>query len=1202
MKTKYIILLSVIIILVFSISFFLFKDSTILKSNLSNKEILSFSDNLISWNGNTLDIIEPYSSSSYSYSDNNSIPLTFTSSGSLDQCWYNIDGGTNYSTLQTIATDSDTLVSGLGYIHGTVYVQKYNAFFASTRTNPANIIKFNNTADISDYTSSTVEIYNADAIAYSSYKDKLYVIQSTATLSRTTIYEVDPNDLSSSQVINSLAYTAGGSPAMVIDGQYLYVLSYQSPSVIYKWDLDTYTLTDSETLGVNSENGHTMVLDGDYLYVSGAGGSNWVGKINKNDLTYTNTSISYNDRTSTDDSAVTENYYFIGSEVSGNITRINKSDLTSQTSVNFGITDSCYGIYYNSSISPYVYAVFNSNPGKMVRFNPDTLDYETYTTPNIYPNEIISDEQKLFITYWQNPSKVTLRNLWFNEWGDSCIVNTTFGTTNNALHTINLYANDTSNNLGVDTVQFAVNYDLVAPRVDYDSSTTSGTTGNDFIFVNVTSSDVGRGERNVSTFVDFDNSLVGWWTMDNVSSAGEGATVYDQVGGIDGTAYGNAIQTDAGKLGKGFEFDGSGDYIGIPDNNIFSFTDGSDNDKPYSVSSWIYMIDATSFAILGKYVNAGSLEWSLGLSSSDTLQIINFDESTDGYIYAYTSALTSYQNKWINVVATYNASTETRNDFEIYINGIKQSITRSNSGTYSGMENLNDIVRIGHRQTNYANGLIDDVMIFNRTLTADEIAGLYANSSTKYFDATFSGLSEGTYDFTAYAQDLNGNINLTSRSVTYTRPDFKIELLNPTLTNNNYNITQNEGLWVDLNITCIVGICGTINVSLDPIVYEDFTTWTESDPSNDLTVTQNSISSEQILGEEYYITKSIDFPENFTQRFKFKLNSYAQMGEYLELFWFNGDIGGIGMDTFVNGDNYYLWLYDYKNSEVQSKNNSVLLNFETEYYIKIIQTSNILYVYITTGSYNGELVDIISVSNSFGVDFTSEILGYGATEGGSDLNFTISNLEINPSLKLGLIPIESDWTNLSAFYTNATSNPLTTTSLSQGQSQTIRFWVNATGNIDTYNFYAYGNLTSNPSISNKTLNWEVTIIEQVYDTSFTVSLPIGYTQLNFSSNSKTVTNLEPEGQNSTNGIIYLTNTGEETLNIYFKINQLTDGFNIFFDIDNNPIGSKLLNSSNQLLKSSLTTSSSQNIWGWVNWTDKTPQTNSTQLNISVERN
>ena len=84
-------------------------------------------------------------------------------------------------------------------------------------------------------------------------------------------------------------------------------------------------------------------------------------------------------------------------------------------------------------------------------------------------------------------------------------------------------------------------------------------------------------------------------------------------------------------------------------------------------------------------------------------------------------------------------------------------------------------------------------------------------------------------------------------------------------------------------------------------------------------------------------------------------------------------------------------------------------------------------------------------------------------------------------IKSGLIPVGSG----TPFYTNASTNPLTTPSLNEGQSEIITFWINATGNVNiTHEFFAFANLTSYLDISNITDKWNVTIVEEEEDTEY----------------------------------------------------------------------------------------------------------------------
>ncbi len=216
-----------------------------------------------------------------------------------------------------------------------------------------------------------------------------------------------------------------------------------------------------------------------------------------------------------------------------------------------------------------------------------------------------------------------------------------------------------------------------------------------------------------------------------------------------GTAYGNATQTSAGKLGKGMSFDGDGDYVLISSPN-------TNYNNTYSLSMWVYPIDN----------NNGNYMFDQGYVDG----VILYVPTPNSFRYWVDINGTNYNgefytfslNNWYNIIYTYNGS-----NFSIYVNG---NITTSFSAS-GNLRGSNNNIYIGEYSgataTTSFNGTIDDVMIFNRSLSAEEIAGLYANTSTKYVSNNFTGLADGSHSFKAYAQDEAGNIANTSlRSIT----------------------------------------------------------------------------------------------------------------------------------------------------------------------------------------------------------------------------------------------------------------------------------------------------------------------------------------------------------------------------------------------------------------------------------------------------
>ncbi len=229
-----------------------------------------------------------------------------------------------------------------------------------------------------------------------------------------------------------------------------------------------------------------------------------------------------------------------------------------------------------------------------------------------------------------------------------------------------------------------------------------------------------------------DSDLVAHWKLNDSAQT---ATVIDADGAThDGTlADGSNNYTSdhsvAGKTGSNmtnaFDFDGTNDSVKIDDAAVLSFGDAS-NDSAFSISAWINMDDATSFEIISKLENAKE-EWRFFVDSSDKLAGWCIDSSTDNYIgRKYNTAITSSEGSWIHVVMTYDA-TETSSGVTLYIDGSATDDLDDNTGAYTAMHATAADVYIGfmHKNTIYADGKIDNVMLFSKELSAAEVTALY---------------------------------------------------------------------------------------------------------------------------------------------------------------------------------------------------------------------------------------------------------------------------------------------------------------------------------------------------------------------------------------------------------------------------------------------------------------------------------------------
>ncbi len=210
---------------------------------------------------------------------------------------------------------------------------------------------------------------------------------------------------------------------------------------------------------------------------------------------------------------------------------------------------------------------------------------------------------------------------------------------------------------------------------------------------------------NPSLHIDsLQKGLVGHWTMAQDSLKGSlltDKTPYEN----DGTIYGATFTTDRmGQPNKAMSFDGTDDYIQADDvycNSLNGMT----------WSAWVKFNEIKDCFILDqRELNIGYQPFYL--ASNGDIQFYNsiLKNST----YFDTNLKT---NQWYLLTAT----TE-NNLVKFYLNG--SYFTSKEDISYDfGVKNL----RLGSRHNNvsFLNGLIDDVRIYNRALSEEEITKLY---------------------------------------------------------------------------------------------------------------------------------------------------------------------------------------------------------------------------------------------------------------------------------------------------------------------------------------------------------------------------------------------------------------------------------------------------------------------------------------------
>jgi hypothetical protein len=334
--------------------------------------------------------------------------------------------------------------------------------------------------------------------------------------------------------------------------------------------------------------------------------------------------------------------------------------------------------------------------------------------------------------------------------------------------------------------------DVVYPAVAYVSPTLANGSYGSVLEVNATISD---SEGDVFGFVNLDNSLVSWWRMDDVNSSGD---LVDYMGLNNGSAVDGAAQTDAGKFGKGFSFDGDGDYLDVSADSSLNFS------QNYTISLWVKAIDdwddmSSDYAIWDAGMHTASADhYSLLKVDADGSNNLQYITTSDGSKSVYSAKTAWNAEQWYHVVIVHNSS----NYILWYIDGSlddEDSFYALNQANYNGFH-------FGVRDTTgsgavYFNGTLDDVMVFNRSLSNDEIGALYNITATNKADFNYTSVvSDGDHSFRVYGVDGGANVNFTSeRTVTVDTTSPVVSFVSPTPENaSNLNV---DNIYVNLTST-----------------------------------------------------------------------------------------------------------------------------------------------------------------------------------------------------------------------------------------------------------------------------------------------------------------------------------------------------------------------------------------------------------------
>jgi subtilisin family serine protease len=321
----------------------------------------------------------------------------------------------------------------------------------------------------------------------------------------------------------------------------------------------------------------------------------------------------------------------------------------------------------------------------------------------------------------------------------------------------------------------------------------SGTTvDTDNVYLNVSFDSI----QDRSAFFDWNKSLAGYWGMDDYNSSGVyDNSSYDSFGVFNGGLGVGDLVT--GKYGNALEFDGVDDYIDVSDNDLLDFDDG-DN---YSIGFWIKHSENLTD---GKYRRF------LQKAATPPLTGYNFavEGSTDKVVFwardgvtpkSIGSGTTFTDGVWHHVVGIRNGS-----NAYLYVDGVLENSTDS---FISGNLSNNASFIIGHKtfdwpDAEFFKGSLDEIVIFRRALSADEVKALYDNTANR-LENNFTDLEDGNYNYQAYVINEGGILNKSDlRTVTVNTTDTTSPLISyEPETEADNAIVARDNIYVNVSVT-----------------------------------------------------------------------------------------------------------------------------------------------------------------------------------------------------------------------------------------------------------------------------------------------------------------------------------------------------------------------------------------------------------------
>jgi hypothetical protein len=296
---------------------------------------------------------------------------------------------------------------------------------------------------------------------------------------------------------------------------------------------------------------------------------------------------------------------------------------------------------------------------------------------------------------------------------------------------LEIYATDASGNVLTALITVTVQYTQPS-EISFVNPTPTNESfiGVDYAYINTTLD----APIDTVAWFDFDNDLVLDMSFEDDVTDGivEDSSTYGNGGIMVNFAVNESV---AAKFGQGLEFDGKDDYVVVGDSASLNITTNQ-----ITLMAWVKtdVLDGLTHTIISKETDIGG--YSLVISTVNKPRLWIYVVGVGWKSASWAGSFS--ENTWYHVAGVYNGT-----NLKIYVNGTEE-VGDAATGIIGSSPNNLEIGRNPFNAGDHFNGTIDEVRIWNRALSPEEINASF-NARVYRLGHNFTNLAEGQHNVTA---------------------------------------------------------------------------------------------------------------------------------------------------------------------------------------------------------------------------------------------------------------------------------------------------------------------------------------------------------------------------------------------------------------------------------------------------------------------